>query len=154
MRMTPYDLAVHKLGHHGSSLAPNGAHVCLDNATSIQGLEFIVPASIEGKPAELLVDTGAAHSDLLAGSAAGKALARRSVANRDELYTASGRMTRRTLRGATVSVGEFSIHADVDLIPASADPYCLRDGVVSMDLLRACVLVLGKSTMAGRCNAR
>jgi predicted aspartyl protease len=154
MRAAAYDAAVHRLGHHGSSLAPNGAHVCVDNATAIQGLEFIVPGAVEGKAVELLIDTGAAHSDLLAGSVAGKALAHRSVANKDELYTASGRVTRRTLRGATLSVGDFSIRSDVDVIPAAADPYCLRDGVVSMDLLRACVLVLGKTTMMGRCNAR
>ena len=42
----------------------------------------------------------------------------------------------------------------VDLIPGAADPYCPRDGVVSMDVLRACVLVLGKTGMAGRCGAR
>jgi predicted aspartyl protease len=154
MRAVSYEAAVHKLGHHGSSLTPNGAHVCVDDATAIQGLEFILPASVEGKGADLLVDTGAAHTDLLAGSVAGKALSRRSVANKDELYTASGRVPRRTLRGATVSVGEFAVHTDVDLIPAAADPYCLRDGVVSMDVLRACVLVLGKATMTGRCSAR
>jgi hypothetical protein len=154
MRRSPYDDAIHKLGHRGSSIAPNGGRVCEDDASPIQGLAFVLPASIEGRPVDLLVDTGAQRSDLLATSAGGKALASRGVANKEQLYAASGRMTSRTVKGATVSVGDYAVRTDVDLIPGTADPYCPRDGVVSMDVLRSCVLVLGKTGMAGRCGAR
>ena len=61
-------------------------------------------------------------------------------------------MTSRTVKGATVTLGDFAVHADIDLIPGAADPFCPRDGVVSMDVLRACVLVLGKTAMTGRCG--
>jgi hypothetical protein len=44
------------------------------------------------------------------------------------------------------------VRADIDLSPGAADPFCPRDGVVSMDVLRSCVLVLGKTSMAGRCG--
>ena len=153
MRAAAYDDAVHKLGHRGGSLAPNGGRVCEDNATSIQGLAFVLPATIEGHGVDLLVDTGAQRSDLLATSPAGKTLAARSTANNEQLYAASGRMTSRTVRAATVTIGDFAVRSDIDLIPGSADPYCPRDGVVSMDVLRACVLVLGKTSMTGRCGA-
>jgi hypothetical protein len=63
-------------------------------------------------------------------------------------------MMARLVRGATVSVGDYAVHADIDLIPGAADPFCPRDGVVSMDVLRACVLVLGKTSMTGRCGVR
>ncbi len=152
MHAAAYDDAVHKLGHRGSSLAPNGGRVCEDDATPIQGLAFVLPATIEGRAVDLLVDTGAQRSDLLATSSAGKALASRSAANHEQLYAASGRMTSRTVKGATVTLGEFAVHSDIDLIPGSADPFCPRDGVVSMDVLRACVLVLGKTSMTGRCG--
>lgn len=152
MRAAHYDEAVHKLGRHGTSLAPNGGRVCEDDATPIQGLAFVLPATVEGRGADLLVDTGAQRTDLLANSAAGKALASRSIANKEQLYAASGRMMARLVRGATVSVGDYAVHADIDLIPGAADPFCPRDGVVSMDVLRSCVLVLGKTSMAGRCG--
>ena len=152
MRTSRYEGAVHKLGRHGSSLAPNGGRVCEDDASPIQGLAFVIPANVEGRSVDLLVDTGAQRSDLLVSSGAGKALAPRSVANKEQLYAASGRMTSRTVKGATISVGGYAVRTDVDLIPGTADPYCPRDGVVSMDVLRACVLVLGKTSMTGRCG--
>jgi predicted aspartyl protease len=153
MRGTHYDDAIHKLGRGGSSIAPNGGRVCEDDASPIQGLAFVIPANVEGRSVDLLVDTGAQRSDLLVSSSAGKALSARSVPNKEQLYAASGRMTSRTVHGATISVGDFSIRTDLDLIPGSADPYCPRDGVVSMDVLKACVLVLGKTSMSGRCGA-
>jgi predicted aspartyl protease len=154
MHAAQYDDAVHKLGHRGGSISPNGGRVCEDDASPIQGLAFVLPASIEGRPVDLLVDTGAQRSDLLATSVAGKALAPKSIANKEQLYAASGRMTSRTVKAATVAVGDFAVHADIDLIPGAADPYCPRDGVVSMDVLRACVIVLGKTAMTGRCGVR
>ena len=56
------------------------------------------------------------------------------------MFGASGRLISRTLKGAHIVVGELAIATDVDLLPGAADPFCPRDGVVSMDLLRACVL--------------
>ncbi|HEY2517913.1 MAG TPA: aspartyl protease family protein [Polyangiaceae bacterium] len=153
MRKSDFDDAVHKLGKRGNSISPNGGRVCRDDASPIQGLSFVLPATVEGRPVDLLVDTGAQRSDLLATSPTGKALAKRSTANKDQLYAASGRMTSRTVKGATVSVGDYAVKTDLDLIPGTADPYCPRDGVVSMDVLRGCVLVLGKTGMAGRCGA-
>ena len=154
MRASRYSGAVERLGHHGTSIAPKGGRVCEDDASPIQGLAFVIPASVEGRSVDLLVDTGAQRSDLLVTSGVGRALAPRSVANKETLYAASGRMTSRTVRRATVSVGGYAVRTDVDLIPGAADPYCPRDGVVSMDVLRSCVLVLGKTSMTGRCGAR
>ncbi|MGO8995927.1 MAG: pepsin/retropepsin-like aspartic protease family protein, partial [Polyangiaceae bacterium] len=154
MRASRYDEAIHKLGHHGSSLAPNGGRICTADADPTPAPVFVVPATIEKRAVDLLVDTGSERSDLLSGSSAGKALASRSVANKEDVISASGRMTSRTVPGATISVGDFAVRTDVRLIAGVADPDCPRDGVVSMDVLRSCVLVLGKTTMSGRCGAR
>jgi hypothetical protein len=155
MRAAHYDDAVHKLGHHGSSLAPNGARLCeAPQADPVAAPVFVVPATVEGKAVDLLVDTGAERSDLLTTSAAGKALGSRSVANKEQMIGASGKMTSRIVRGTTIGVGDFAVRTDVALIAGAADPDCVRDGVVSMDVLRTCVLVLGKAAIAGRCGAR
>src|SRR5206468_10888000 len=115
LRTSKYDEAAHKLGKRGSSLAPNGGRVCEDDASPIKGLAFVLPATIEGKQVDLLLDTGAQRSDLLLSAPAGRALTARSVPNKEQLYAASGKMTSRTVKGATVSVGEFSVTTDVDL---------------------------------------
>ena len=95
-------------------------------------------------PWSLLFDTGAERSDLLAITLTGRGVERRSSASDEQLYAASGKMTSRIVKGATLSVGDFAIRTDVALIPGTLDPDCPRDGVVSMDVLRACVLVLGR----------
>jgi hypothetical protein len=155
MRASRYDEAIHKLGHHGSSLAPNGARLCeAPDADPLPAPVFVVPATVEGRAVDLLVDTGAERSDLLATSTAGKALSSRSVANKEQMIGASGKVTSRLVRSATVGVGDFAVRTDVALISGTVDPDCMRDGVVSMDVLRTCVLVLGKTSIAGRCGPR
>jgi aspartyl protease len=153
MRASRYDDAIHKLSHRGSSLAPNGARLCQADADPTPAPLFIVPATVEKRAVDLLVDTGSEHSDLLASSSAGKALAPRSVANKEELIGAGGKISSRIVQGAAIGVGDFSVHTGVRLISGALDRDCQRDGVISMDVLRSCVLILGKATIAGRCGA-
>ncbi|WP_220089938.1 hypothetical protein, partial [Pseudomonas aeruginosa] len=89
---------------------------------------------------------------LLGSSPAGRLLTPRSTPNREQMFAASGRVKTRTLKGARVSVGGRSILTDIDLMPGALDPFCPRDGVVSMDVLSACVLVLGPGRMFGKCG--
>ena len=152
VRAAYYDDAMHALGAGATLVAP-GARACEDTESPIKGLAFVLPGTIEGRAVDLLVDTGAQRSDILAGSAAGKALAPSSVPNKEQMFGASGRLISRTLKGAHIVVGELAIASDVDLLPGAADPFCPRDGVVSMDVLRACVLVLGRTQMYGRCRS-
>lgn len=135
----------------GTQLIDVAARVCEDTQSPIKGLAYVAPATIGGNAAWLLVDTGAQRSDLLAGSTPGKALAPKSVPNKEQMYGASGKLTSRTIPHAKVSVGALDYTLDVDLIGGESDPYCPRDGVLSMDVLRGCVLVLGKKRVAARC---
>jgi len=41
---------------------------------------------------------------------------------------------------------------DIDLVPGVSDPVCPRDGVVSMDALASCTLLLGRKQLRGRCG--
>ena len=136
----------------GKPLATNGVRPCVDDASAIKGLAYVLPALIEGSPAQLLLDTGAQRTDLLAPSKVGRGLVARSVPNKESMYAASGKLVTRTVKGANVRIGEFSITADVDIVPGAQDPVCPRDGVVSMDVLRSCVLVLGPKDIMGRCG--
>jgi predicted aspartyl protease len=154
MRAAWFDEASRGENPTGALLAADDARACEDTASPIKGLAFVVPATIEGVAASLLLDTGAQRSDVLARSPPGKALARKSVASREQMYGASGKLTARTVPAAKVLVGSVPMTLDVDLIGGESDAYCPRDGALSMDVLRACVLVLGRKQLVVRCAPR
>lgn len=132
---------------------PDQAKVCEENDGPVKGLAFVVPAVIESQKVQLLVDTGAQHSDIFTSSAAGRKLVGQSSTNREPMYTASGKISARQLKGASVTTGSFALTADIDLIQGAADGSCPRDGVLAMDVLRSCTLLLGRSKIYGRCVA-
>ena len=137
----------------GSALALDAPRACVDKDSPLQGLAFVVKADIEGHAADLLVDTGAHHSDLLATSKPGRALLSRSEASREAVYAASGKVTPRTVRNAHMKVGGLEVVRDVDLIPGHEDDFCPRDGVLAMDILKQCVIVLDRQTVSGVCKS-
>lgn len=153
MRTAPWDDAVSALSQRGGrTLTPGGSRVCADDGSAIKGLAFVLPAKIDGRAVQLLLDTGAHRTDLLTTSRAGKALVANSAPSHEQMYAASGRVKTRVVKGAEVRVGEWSMTTDIDLVPGISDPACPRDGVVSMDLLGACVIVLSRAGVLGRCG--
>jgi aspartyl protease len=149
-----YADAERALGSEGRRISPVGSVVCEETDGWSRGVAYVVPATIEDQRAMLLVDTGSDRTDLLVGSRAANALASRSVANNERRFAASGRIETRTLKGTLLTVGEWSGRKDIDLIPGVSDDSCPRDGVVSMDVLATCILVLGPEKMLGTCSDR
>jgi predicted aspartyl protease len=153
MRSEPWDDAQKAMDAvPGREIAPNGARLCEDTASAIKGLAFVLPASIDGHGVDLLVDTGAHRTDLLTTSKAGKLLAGRARPSKEQMYAASGLVRTSLVRAAAVRIGEWSMTTDIDLVPGIADPVCPRDGVVSMDALASCTLLLGRKQLRGRCG--
>jgi len=132
-------------------VSPDQGRACEENEGPVRGLAFVLPATVDAQRVDLLVDTGAQHSDIFMSSPAGQKLAVASIANKEPMYTASGKISARKLRGATVAAGNVRVVTDVDLIQGSSDPSCARDGVLAMDVLRTCTLLLGRSRVLGRC---
>jgi predicted aspartyl protease len=129
------------------------ARACEENEGRIKGLSFVLPATVGDERAELLVDTGAQYSDLFTTSTAGERLLDRSLVDKEPMYAASGKVTARKLNGARVRAGSFAVTTDVGLIVGSSDASCPRDGVLAMDVLRSCTLLLGRARLYGRCAA-
>lgn len=153
LRAAWWDEAHYDLSASGVPLVQgDGVSVCEDTLGTVHGLAFVVPAAVEGQSVQLLVDTGALRSDLFTGSAAGQKLAPSSIANREPLYTASGKISARRLRAAKVTAGSFTTSADVELIQGSADGSCPRDGVLAMDVLKSCALLFAGPKIYGRCE--
>ena len=137
----------------GSALALDPPRQCLDKESSLQGLAFVVHGKIDDQDADLMLDTGAHHSDLLASSKAAKALLARSQPSRESVYAASGKVTPRTVHGAKMRVGAVDVTRDIDIIPGREDDFCPRDGVLAMDVLKSCAIVLDCQTVSGVCNS-
>jgi len=135
----------------GNALALDPPHACLDDASDVKGLLFVIAAKVEGADAMLLLDTGAHHSDMFATSKPGKAILPRSQPRGEAVYAASGKMTSRTVKNAKLQIGALEVSRDFDLIPGQQDQFCPRDGVLAMDVLKQCVLVLEKHTVSGTC---
>ncbi len=153
IRAAYWDEALYELSASGTPMVlGDTGRACEESDGPIKGLAYVVPAQIDGSRAELLVDTGAQHSDVFSSSRAGGTLLPSSVPNREPMYTASGKISARKVRGARVVAGSFAVTSDVDLIGGAADGSCPRDGVLAMDVLRSCALLLGRSRVYGRCR--
>jgi hypothetical protein len=145
--------ATREVEGRGNPIAPRGVRPCIDDSSPIRGLAYVMPALVEGTSAQLLLDTGALRTDVLAQSHVGKGLLPRSVSAHEAVYAASGKLVTRTVFQAHVRLGDFSMKADVDVVEGTSDQVCPRDGVIAMDALRQCVLVLGPVEAFGRCSA-
>lgn len=152
LRSAWWDESVREMSAQGARLFEAGeGRVCEDAEGPIRGLAYVMPSTVESQKVQLLVDTGAQHSDVFIASAAGQKLLPQSTQNKEAMYTASGPISARKLAGAHVTTGSYAVTADVDLIQGAADASCPRDGVLAMDVLRACSLLLGRSKIYGRC---
>lgn len=136
----------------GSALTLDPVTLCEDKESPIQGLAYVVGGTIEGEPVKLLVDTGAHHSDLLMSSPPGTKLLPRAVESKEQVYAASGKVTPKVLKDVKVSVGAVEASYDVDLIPGKKDDFCPRDGVLAMDVLAKCELMLEPGKLTGICR--
>lgn len=136
----------------GSLLLPDDARTCEETEGPVKGLAFVVPATVEGHEARLLLDTGAEHSDLLTTSLAGQKLAHLGVSSTEAMYGAAGKISARKLAAVRLVAGAVAMTTDIDLVRGMADESCPRDGVLAMDVLRSCSLVLGRDRMSGRCT--
>ena len=154
LRPALWDEAHYELAASGASLVlPDQGRACEENEGPIKGLAYVVPATVNAQRVDLLVDTGAQHSDVFTTSTAGQRLTAQSSVNKEAMYTASGKISARVLKGARVTAGAFSVLTDVDLIGGAADSSCPRDGVLAMDVLRSCSLLLGRTKIFARCVA-
>ena len=153
MHTAPWDDAAQALdGHAGREIAPRGVRLCRDDASTIRGLAFVLRASIDGHGVDLLLDTGAHRTDLLSTSLTARLLSVRATPSREQMYAASGLVKTSLVRAAALQIGDWALTSDIDLVPGVADPLCPRDGVVSMDALQSCTLLLGRDRVRGRCG--
>ena len=110
LRAAWWDDARDELAAGGVPLALVEARACQESEGPIKGLAFVLPATVDSHHVELLVDTGAQHSDVFATSLAGQRLAAQSMVNKEPMYTVSGKISARKLKGARVAAFVLGHH--------------------------------------------
>ncbi len=154
MRTLPWSEAVRELDDAASAPLTSGepTRACRGDAGGVPELAFVLRGTVEGNAVDLLLDTGATRTDLLMTSKAARRLAPRARPSEEPIYAASGLVQTRSVSGLHMRIGDWTATTDVDLVPGTADPLCPRDGVVGMDALAGCVLVLGQRQSLARCS--
>ncbi len=127
--------------HHddgpGWSLAPGGMKLC--HPTDDSGARYLVPAEIGGVEGWLQVASGSAQSRLFADSPAA------------EKVTVENHIA----RAIDMKVGDGHVRANLMVVPrplvTATGGTCGEMGMLGMDVLKSCVLLLDGSNALGRC---
>jgi len=144
------DLQTPRLTFGPARPATVGTRVCRNESSPFANRLYSAPATIGGTAGTMLVDTGATSSVVSASSPLGAALSTRpSTTSRAQGVGGPATVTR-TVPGVSVQAGGAETTVPVAIgNPAGA---CGADGLIGMDVLRRCVLVLGESTFAWSCK--
>jgi hypothetical protein len=144
------DLATPSMTIAPVASAPHTGRVCINRESEFRNLSYSVPITILGQHGAMILDTGATSTLIAAGSSIGKALADRSVEGKHTQGLGGEAEATRHVPGVTIRRGGSPTIADVNL-GKSPGPACGPDGLLGMDALRGCVLVLGESSASIRC---
>jgi hypothetical protein len=123
---------------------------CRSRAAEISGLLFATTAAFEGRPARLLVDTGASQTRLAGDASAAIGLPRDGA--RDQLGIGDVREPMAVARAVPVTLGGLEQALDVAI--GGGSPGCGGDGLLGIDVLRRCRLVLAATGGRVECGAR
>jgi hypothetical protein len=135
------------------SLFTGSAHTCIHGGGTQAGITWITDALVEGRPARLLVDTGAAFGDLFRESIIGRALTSREGTTAT-MVTAGQSLETARVDDLTVRVGEVQrSKLRWNLVESQGKPVCPYDGVLGIDVLRHCAIAFDGQTISGRCEA-
>lgn len=135
------------------SLFTGTATTCTHGSGPHAGATWISEALVEGHPAQLLVDTGAAFGDLFRDSPIGRALVSREGAT-STMVTAGQSLETARVDDLTVRVGEVQrSKLRWNLVDSQGKPVCPYDGVLGIDVLRHCAIAFDGRSLSGRCEA-
>jgi hypothetical protein len=143
-------LRIHPAGKADAEERGDRVDACRSTTVQVPSLLFAVSTAFEGRPARLLVDTGASATRLAGDASAAIGLPRDAA--RDQLGVGGVRESMSVARSVPVRVGGLEQVTDVAIGGGTSG--CRGDGLLGIDVLRRCRLVL---TLAGgrlECGAR
>jgi len=132
----------------GKPSAPGA--VCINADSEFANRAYSVPIAISGLPGSVIVDTGATSTVIAAESQIGKILFEGSSEGKQTQGLGGAPEASRHVPAVEIRRGGTTAVLDVSL-GASPGPSCGADGLLGMDALRNCVLVMSESALRMSC---
>lgn len=147
LTFAPIGTAVASLGVPAAG-AIAGTHICPTQGNT-PGRLYAVPVTVAGIDADMTVDTGATETTV-ASTRIARALAARASNNGRVQGIGGDTQTAQTVDGVTVV--RAGTARKITLTLGGTTDGCGPDGLLGMDALRGCTLVLGDKTFAWTCG--
>ncbi|HEV7669239.1 MAG TPA: hypothetical protein VGS22_11980 [Thermoanaerobaculia bacterium] len=147
LRFEPFEAAVARLG----AARISAAKVCEESGADLANRLYALPATVAGVPTSLLLDSGSTDTEVRRDSAVARSLAGRAVEGRSTVAISGGEEKR--LRAAAVAVGFAETVRTLDVSIGAATSNCAPDGLLGIDALRSCAVVLGAKDLGVVCDA-
>jgi aspartyl protease len=126
------------------------ARVCRNGESQFRNRLYGVQVTAAGTPASLLVDSGATRTVAADQSLVARQLAARAVSGSQTQGVGGVVTSLRRIPGITLSIDGATTTVDLALGPVAGT--CGEDGLLGMDALTHCVLVLGESAFGWSCR--
>jgi hypothetical protein len=149
IRIEPFDAAVHRLG--ARAVPANELRVCRSTAMDVPNLLFALLVRANGEEGWLHLDTGAMTTKLAAQSS----LARDLVLHEGgkSMGIAGQLQEYRRVRDLTLAFGGHEAKIDAD-VAASTGEGCGPDGLLGLDAVGRCAIVMSPDQLALACRER
>jgi hypothetical protein len=128
-----------------------GARACGQRSAELRTLSYEVTALVEGQAVRVTLDSGANHSRLQGAKA--RDVATEATTSSSGLAGRSEQVGVKTGARVTFAGVERSVDLRVSAPVAAAGDSCGPDGLLGVDVLRGCVLVLGPAEVAADCRS-
>jgi hypothetical protein len=138
------------IAHLGSDAGVAGARICHNAASPFRNRLYAAPATAAGIPAALLVDTGATRTVAALESGVAKQLGPQSVSGYRTQGVGGTATSSRRIPNIALTIDGLTTNLDLTLAAVAGN--CGSDGLLGMDALKHCVLVLGDSDFGWSCR--
>jgi hypothetical protein len=146
LHFSPFARAVSDLPASSESPTP----ACRSPKSVFENRQYLTPVSVANTTDLMLVDTGATKTIFARTSAIAQVIESRSEAGTPSQSVGGEVAARRVVHDVSVIRGGQRIALDPSL--GDVAPPCNAQGILGMDALRRCVLILGDNTMALSCE--
>jgi len=150
LRFEPFEIAVARLGRN-RPLISSGSRVCRNAESPFANRQYAASVTADGITGTVLVDTGATSTLAAPGSRIAAALTDRASESGRTHGVGGGVQTMR--KAPNVRFERGGAASTIAVTIGGATPSCGPDGLIGMDALRQCILVLGESAFAWSCQA-
>lgn len=151
LRFAPFAATVSKLKRAASSSSPSSeTEACVNHDSIFVNRLYLTPVSISGMRDLLLVDTGATATIFSEGSKIARELSGRTVPGPQSEGVGGAMVGTHLVPAVALQRGGSIVTLNASIGDVSRS--CDGEGILGMDALRACLLVLGEQSIALSCN--